>query len=409
MQARTLLAASRFQAAEPLLSQAAASGHAEALHDLGRLLLFYDEDGSRRGEGHDCLLRAEAAGHAGAAYVLAGIALGGILEPCSIPRCNQRLGFAARAGHPEALRAHAISWLGGADPGEKRLGMLCLEHAALKGDIVSLALLCDQLAAGHPPWSGESHRARALLALGAHAGVPSALASAPPQDHAPAPIPPPPALPDPFPALDFFESATIEPTELCSSPRVRLARGLLTGVECAFVIHAGAPYLQPSVTVGPDGRRVQVPLRTSHDMEFEAVLEDFSLRLLQRRMAAVAGLPLSHGEWLTLLRYGAGQEYRPHRDYLPPSHVLPLENGGPGQRQATAIAYLNDVAQGGHTHFPELDVRVRPESGSVLAFDNLDAAGQPDPRSLHAGEPVKGASVKWICTLWMRQGPLRPF
>jgi hypothetical protein len=135
-------------------------------------------------------------------------------------------------------------------------------------------------------------------------------------------------------------------------------------------------------------------------------MEDVTLRLIQRRMSAAVALPLSHSEPLILLRYTPGQEYRPHRDYLPPAQVVPVSAGGPGQRKATVIAYLNGVAAGGLTQFPLLNLVVPPRPGSLLAFENLDRDGKPEPLTMHAGLPVE-AGVKWICTLWIREAPFR--
>jgi len=165
-------------------------------------------------------------------------------------------------------------------------------------------------------------------------------------------------------------------------------------------------HLKPSMTADPAGRWVKVGVRTSDEALIDPLLEDVVLRQVQRRMAAVAGLPVTHAEPLIVLRYSAGQEYRPHSDCLPDSLVTPLEQGGSGQRLSTVIAYLNASCTGGATTFPRLDLRVEPRAGSVLCFSNLDADGKPDPGAVHAGEPVT-AGLKWICTLWMRQGPYR--
>jgi hypothetical protein len=116
---------------------------------------------------------------------------------------------------------------------------------------------------------------------------------------------------------------------------------------------------------------------------------------------------LSHAEPLIVLRYAPGQEYRPHSDCLPESLITPFERGGSGQRVATVITYLNADCTGGATVFPRLDLSVAPRAGNVLCFSNLDAEGRPEPGAVHAGEPVT-AGLKWICTLWMRQGPHRP-
>ena len=147
-------------------------------------------------------------------------------------------------------------------------------------------------------------------------------------------------------------------------------------------------------------------LRTSFDMVFEEMLDDISLLLIQRRMSNVVGALPAYSEYMQLLRYEDGQEYRPHRDYLPPGMITSLEAGGSGQRESTAILYLNDVAEGGETDFIELDKKIAPVTGRVLAFKNLHADGSPDTRTLHAGLPVMSGS-KWIATLWIHQGKFR--
>ena len=43
--------------------------------------------------------------------------------------------------------------------------------------------------------------------------------------------------------------------------------------------------------------------------------------------------------------------------------------------------------------------------GDALVFFNLDEAGQPDPRTLHAGlAPTRGE--KWLLSQWIRDGDL---
>lgn len=50
---------------------------------------------------------------------------------------------------------------------------------------------------------------------------------------------------------------------------------------------------------------------------------------------------------------------------------------------------LNDVAKGGATVFPRLDLVVQPERGKVLHWYNmLPATFDYDRRSLHGGCPV---------------------
>ena len=97
---------------------------------------------------------------------------------------------------------------------------------------------------------------------------------------------------------------------------------------------------------------------------------------------------------LHVLRYRPGQQYRPHHD----AHAYtPV----PNRRHQTAILYLNNDYAGGETAFTELGIQVRGVPGDLLVFDNLDAHGAPDPRMLHAGNPVT-AGEKWIATRWIR-------
>jgi hypothetical protein len=100
----------------------------------------------------------------------------------------------------------------------------------------------------------------------------------------------------------------------------------------------------------------------------------------------------------------AGEEYRPHRDYLrDPNELVPTARG---QRLRTIFCYLTDVAEGGATDFPILGVRIGPRRGSVVMSDNLCADGTPDSDTLHAGMPVVRGR-KWLATLWLRERAVR--
>lgn len=52
-------------------------------------------------------------------------------------------------------------------------------------------------------------------------------------------------------------------------------------------------------------------------------------------------------------------------------------------------------------------LRAAHATGDALLFFNLDAAGRPDPHSMHAGCPVL-AGVKWTATKWIHAAPFRP-
>jgi hypothetical protein len=388
------------------LETLAREGYPPAQGELGRFLAFGLGDGGADAvaAGLDWLGRASDAGFPPAWHALAVLSLGDHVLAFDRARVEGAVRAAAEAGFPPALRTLALHWGRHGDARQVALGTLCLEHAALRGDAVSLALLADRLAQGRG-CDADPARAAAIAGLLQGSGLPvdPPATAVDPALARPARLAPLPSLPMP----DFAPSlAPPDVVVRSASPWVATADAALDAEECRFVTLLGGPMLRPALAGLPDGTRIESQIRTSHAMAFDPVIEDVALRLIQRRMAAVAGRPLAHAEPLTLLRYAPGQEYRPHRDYRPPSAFVPVAQGGSGQRTATVIAYLNDVAGGGDTEFPLLGLRIAPARGSLLAFENLDATGQPEPRTLHAGLPVE-TGVKWICTLWICEGPAR--
>ena len=76
-----------------------------------------------------------------------------------------------------------------------------------------------------------------------------------------------------------------------------------------------------------------------------------------------------------------------------------------GKRVYTFFIYLNDVEEGGETHFPKLNISFEPQQGTAIFWHNLTAdRSKAHPNSQHAGmPPVKG--VKWAINVWIREHP----
>ena len=187
-------------------------------------------------------------------------------------------------------------------------------------------------------------------------------------------------------------------------PAVVLLGGVLDDAECAALQqHCDGRYSRSTVTAEDDGASAVHQGRTS-DMAFITRGDCAVADRVERRLAALAHWPVERGEPFQLQRYGIGNEYRAHFDWLNPDaagHRAHLARGG--QRLATFILYLSEVEQGGATVFPKLGLEVFPRKGSALFFLNTDAAGRPDERTLHAGAPVL-AGCKVIANKWLRAG-----
>lgn len=180
---------------------------------------------------------------------------------------------------------------------------------------------------------------------------------------------------------------------LCESPHVLRFEGLLTPIECNYLVDAATPLFKPSVVVGDSGKQMPNPIRTSETAAFPWPLENPAVHAINRRLAAVSGTRAEQGEPLQVLRYHPGQEYRPHFDAVPG-----LEN----QRHLTALIYLNDDYEGGETLFTKVGLSVKGRRGDAILFRNSDAAGAQCDDTMHAGLPVtKG--VKLLASRWIRQ------
>ena len=68
------------------------------------------------------------------------------------------------------------------------------------------------------------------------------------------------------------------------------------------------------------------------------------------------------------------------------------------------MVFLNAPEGGGQTEFPRPGSRSRRGAGNLLAWNNLDALGEPNHASLHrAARSPPG--VKYVITKWYRERP----
>ena len=126
------------------------------------------------------------------------------------------------------------------------------------------------------------------------------------------------------------------------------------------------------------------------------------VRKISRRIDDLLGMDAAWGETIQGQRYMQGQEFQPHHDWFHPgTSYWKLEMGRGGQRSYTAMVFLNEVPAGGTTDFTELDMSIAPKPGVLLAWNNADLDGVPNPATIHAGRPVLDG-VKYIITKWYR-------
>ncbi|XP_052739287.1 prolyl 4-hydroxylase subunit alpha-1 [Bicyclus anynana] len=122
---------------------------------------------------------------------------------------------------------------------------------------------------------------------------------------------------------------------------------------------------------------------------------------VSRRVADFTGLSMMSAEELQVVNYGIGGHYEPHFDFArKQEHAFEKFNGN---RIATVLFYMSDVAQGGATVFTELGLSVFPVKGAAVFWLNLHPSGEGDLATRHAACPVLRGS-KWVCNKWIHQG-----
>lgn len=126
------------------------------------------------------------------------------------------------------------------------------------------------------------------------------------------------------------------------------------------------------------------------------------IQKVEERIDTLLGLPHEWGETMQGQRYEVGQEFKYHLDvFWTKADYWKAESKRGGQRSITAMAYLNDVGEGGDTQFTAIGLSVPPQQGALLIWNNNLPDGRPNEDTMHAGLPVvKGK--KYVLTKWYR-------
>ena len=307
---------------------------------------------------------------------------------------------AAQSGHAPSMSMFGYQMLSGRGaPLDRVSGVRMIVAAADKGDPIACTLAAALAAAGvfgSPDWP----RALDYLLRGAAAGFPIAQAQLRLLAG---------GVGDDWRGLrreidiDAWRAAP-KPHVLSHDPRVAAFEGVAGPAVCDWLIARARDRLAPARVYDGGAGKVVDATRTNSALELGLADLDLVVLALRERLAAAAGLPVMNLNAPQVLHYAVGQSFEPHVDFFDPDIPAQAMNiASVGQRAATVLVYLNDEGlEGGETDFPLLPLRYRGRRGDALVFFNLDAAGQPDRRTVHAGlAPTRGE--KWLLSQWIRQ------
>ena len=180
----------------------------------------------------------------------------------------------------------------------------------------------------------------------------------------------------------------------------------LTKKDCqllsGYIEKQATPVLSHSNGRDDDKRTRQENFRNSSTIIIDHRDHEF-FQKVDKQIATVIGFYPSIGEAMNGQKYEIGEYYKKHTDYFPETD-LNIYGAWMGQRTWTTMLYLNDVEEGGETHFPELNLKVKPKEGTLLAWNNLHKDGTTNINTLHEALPPKSDKKYIITKLWRSWG-----
>jgi prolyl 4-hydroxylase len=176
----------------------------------------------------------------------------------------------------------------------------------------------------------------------------------------------------------------------------------LTGFECNSIITAIKSKLRPSELSSHESDK---SYRTSQTCDLEFLNDSFSNEL-DIRICKLLGIDPSYSEPIQGQYYEIGQEFKQHTDYFEADEIK-VHGRNMGQRTYTCMIYLNDVEQGGETHFTRVGAQFKPKQGMAIIWSSLNPNGSTNIDSMHQALPIlKG--YKAVITKWFRSHSILP-
>lgn len=182
-------------------------------------------------------------------------------------------------------------------------------------------------------------------------------------------------------------------------PPIYYCHDFLSPQECDVLIATAGPLLQRSKTHAVAGSEATKG-RTS--LTCHLAKNTPPCPLLLKKIQLLTNKPYGHMELPQVARYTDSQRYVEHYDGVDPHTDAGrafCQNGG--QRIATVLMYLNDVAAGGSTFFRRINFEVRPKKGAAVIFFPGFMNGELDTDALHAGLPAQ--DCKFVSQVWIRE------
>ncbi|XP_056152865.1 prolyl 4-hydroxylase subunit alpha-1a isoform X1 [Lampris incognitus] len=185
-------------------------------------------------------------------------------------------------------------------------------------------------------------------------------------------------------------------------PRIVRYHNIVSEKEMEKVKELAKPRLRRATISNP----VTGVLETAHyrisKSAWLAAYEHPVVDKINQRIQDITGLDVTTAEELQVANYGVGGQYEPHFDFGRKDEPDAFKELGTGNRIATWLLYMSDVASGGATVFTDVGAAVVPKKGTAVFWYNLYPSGEGDYRTRHAACPVLVGN-KWVSNKWIHE------
>ncbi|KPI92760.1 Prolyl 4-hydroxylase subunit alpha-2 [Papilio xuthus] len=197
----------------------------------------------------------------------------------------------------------------------------------------------------------------------------------------------------------FLKLAPIKREQIYIAPDVFVYHGVMSDEEIKCIKDMAKPRFKRATVRSANGGVMSADYRISKSAWLKDEESEVVARVSQR-VADFTGLTMASAELLQVVNYGIGGHYDSHYDFTLKTD-LPYESAD-GNRIATVLFYMSEVAQGGATVFTQLGLSVFPVKSSALVWLNLHPSGEGDLSTRHAACPVLRGS-KWVSNKWIHE------
>jgi len=199
----------------------------------------------------------------------------------------------------------------------------------------------------------------------------------------------------------MYAPAKIE--EVFDRPKVYSIKQVITDKENQYIRDMASPRLYRATIHNPQtGKLEHANYRVSKSAWLKKRGADPVINRITDRLEAITNLNMDVSEDLQVVNYGIGGHYEPHFDFARKTEPDAFKELGTGNRIATILFYLSDVAAGGATVFPTVGASVTPEKNSAAFWYNLLPSGEGDYDTRHAACPVL-VGTKWVANYWVHE------